>query len=171
MSLFTQDVRFSFRLLSKSPGFTALAVLTLALGVTATTTILSWMNATMLDPVPGVARTSDLVSVLRGEYTTSPLPPFSYPDFIDLRSDRSSLSDMLAYHDATVFYTGGRATDRSDDGTAEDQASTGRVHVQRRLVPGVHVRGQVRSERVLERWIGLEEPPGARIVRTGPEGV
>ena len=52
------------------------------------------------------------MSVLRGEYTTSPLPPFSHPDFVDLRSDRSSLSDMIAYHDDTVFYTGFRVPER-----------------------------------------------------------
>jgi hypothetical protein len=112
VSTFIQDLRFGLRLLAKVPAFTALAVLTLALGVTATSTIVSWMNATMFDPVPGVTKTSDIVSVLRGEYTTSPLPPLSHPDFIDLRQDRASLADMLAYHDGTVFFTGLRVPER-----------------------------------------------------------
>lgn len=112
MSTLVQDLRFGARLLAKTPGFTVLAILTLALGVTATTTIFSWMNATMLDPVPGVSKTSDLVSVRRSENRMSPGPPVSYLDFIDLRSDRSSLSDMLAYRDDPVFYTGGRVPER-----------------------------------------------------------
>jgi predicted permease len=103
---FIQDLRFGWRLLARTPAHTFLTVLVLALGVTATTTILSWMNATMLDPVPGATRTHGLVSVSRGEYTTSPTPPFSYPDFQDLWRGQSAVGDMLAYHDDTVFFTG-----------------------------------------------------------------
>jgi predicted permease len=105
---FIQDLRFGARLLARTPGHTALTVLVLALGVTATTTVLSWMNATMLDPVPGASRTSGLVSVLRGEYTTSPLPPLSYPDLTDLGRSQSAVVDLVGYHDGTVFFTGER---------------------------------------------------------------
>ena len=101
-----QDVRFGLRVLRRSPGFTAIAVLTLALGICATSTILSWIDSTLLDPIPGVTDTRDLVTVMRGTVTEHPSPPFSYPDYVDLRDGNSSLSGLLAYHDDFLSLTG-----------------------------------------------------------------
>ena len=101
-----QDIRFSCRVLAKNPTFAAIAVLTLALGIAANTTIFSWINATVLDPVPGTGRTSDLVTVMRGERSEHPTPPFSYPDYADLRESSTSFSGLLAYHDDYISLTG-----------------------------------------------------------------
>ncbi|MGH7936642.1 MAG: permease prefix domain 1-containing protein, partial [Chthoniobacterales bacterium] len=79
-----RDIRFSVRSLRKAPGFTAVVILTLALGIAANTTVLSWMSATLLNPIPGVAHTSDLVAVTRGDRSDHPTPPFSYLDLRDL---------------------------------------------------------------------------------------
>jgi predicted permease len=100
------DIRYSFRVLAKNPGFAAIAILTLALGIAANTTIFSWISATILDPVPGTGRTSDLVTVMRGERSEHPTPPFSYPDYVDLRERSESFSGLLAYHDEFVSLTG-----------------------------------------------------------------
>jgi predicted permease len=100
-----QDLRFALRQLRKNPGFTALAVGTLALGIAANSTIFSWINATLLDPIPGVAHTSEMVTVMRGERSEHPTPPFSYPDFVDLRGDARSFSGLLAYHDDYMAIT------------------------------------------------------------------
>jgi len=112
MSTLLQDLRYALRLLRKSPGFTAVAVLTLALGIGATSTIFSWIDSTLLNPIPGVTQTSGLVSVMRGTVSEHPSPPFSYADYVDLRSRNRSFSGLLAYHDDSMSLTGGRKPER-----------------------------------------------------------
>jgi predicted permease len=112
MNTLLQDVRYGLRMLAKSPGFTLLVVITLALGIGANSTIFSWINSTLLDPIPGVADTSQLVSVMRGERSEHPTPPFSYPDYVDLRSRSQSFSGILAYHDDYVSLTGSNKPER-----------------------------------------------------------
>ena len=112
MGTLLQDVRFGFRMLTKNPGFTAVAVITLALGIGANSTIFSWINSTLLDPIPGSADTSKLVSVMRGERSEHPTPPFSYPDYADLRASTGSVSGLLAYHQDFVSLTGNSMPER-----------------------------------------------------------
>lgn len=90
-----QDIRYSLRAILRTPAFTALAVLTLALGIGANTTIFSWINSTLLDPVPGVSHTGDLLSLSRGK-TVDTAFPFSYPDYVDLRDGNRTLSGLAA---------------------------------------------------------------------------
>src|SRR5208337_4536203 len=107
-----QDLKYGLRVLAKSPGFTAVVALTLALGIGANSTIFSWINSTLLDPIPGVADTSELVSVMRGERSEHPTPPFSYPDYVDLRARSQTFSGLLAYHDDFVSLTGTNRPER-----------------------------------------------------------
>lgn len=101
-----QDLRFALRHLRKAPGFTLTAVLTLALGIGANTTILSWISSTLLNPIPGVARTGNMFAITRGERTEHPSPPLSYPDYADLRDGAKSISGLIAYHDDYMIITG-----------------------------------------------------------------
>jgi predicted permease len=112
MLTLTQDLKYGLRMLAKNPGFTVLVVITLALGIGANSTIFSWINSTLLDPIPGVADTSQLVSVMRGERSEHPTPPFSYPDYVDLRARSQSFSGLLAYHDDYVSLTGTNKPER-----------------------------------------------------------
>lgn len=60
MTTLLQDFRYGSRMLLKRPGFTAVAVGTLALGIGATSTIFSWIDSTLLNPIPGLSDTGNL---------------------------------------------------------------------------------------------------------------
>ncbi len=93
MSTWLQDFRYGLRVLLKSPGFSIIAILTLALGIGANSTIFSWINSTVLDPIPGVAHTSQYVALSAGGANDP--NPFSYPDYIDLRDRNQSFSEVI----------------------------------------------------------------------------
>ncbi len=101
-----QDVHYALRQLRKSPGFTALAAGTLALGIAANTTIFSWIDSTLFNPIPGVRSTGNMLTLQRGERSEHASPPFSYQDYVDLRDGTKTLSGLLAYHDDYVALTG-----------------------------------------------------------------
>jgi predicted permease len=99
-----QDVRFAVRQMRKSPGFALTAAFTLAIGIGASTTTFSLINAVLLQPLGGVADPSRLVTVesitAGGEYV-----PNSYPDFIEFR-DNLKLFDGVAAMRPTAFSVG-----------------------------------------------------------------
>src|SRR6201998_438037 len=80
MSSFWQDVRYGLRMIAKAPGFATIAILTLALGIGANTTIFSWINSALLNPVPGLASPSEVVALTQGKSADNPFG-FTYPDF------------------------------------------------------------------------------------------
>ncbi|MGA2571376.1 MAG: ABC transporter permease [Terracidiphilus sp.] len=112
MTALIADFRYALRQLRKSPGFTVAAVLTLAFGIGANSTILSWINATLFDPIPGAAHTENMVTIQRGERSEHPSPPFSYDDYADLRSSTTTLSGLLGYHDDFMAITGNGKPER-----------------------------------------------------------
>ncbi len=98
----TQDLRYALRMLRRAPGFTAVAVLTLALGIGANTAIFSAVNAVMFRPLP-VEAPDELVDVHNtggGMFNS-----FSYPNYKDLRDQNMVFSDLLAYRFAPVGLT------------------------------------------------------------------
>ena len=105
------DLRFALRQLLKNPGFTAVAVLALALGIGANTAIFSVVNAVLLKPLPfpDPNRIYAMGSQNRHEAnwtSTSGLNSMSYPDFFDYRSQNHSLSHVALYADTSYSLVG-----------------------------------------------------------------
>lgn len=105
---FWQDLRYALRMLRKSPGFTAIAVLTLALGIGANTAIFSVVYAVLLRPLP-YANPDQLVMVSDMQ-TANPQPGggFSYPNFTELQKQNSVFSEMITHtlHQLTLTGVG-----------------------------------------------------------------
>jgi predicted permease len=100
-----EDVVYAFRMFVKSPGFTAVAVLTIALGIGANSTIFSWINSTLLNPIPGMTGSGAVVSLSLGGTSSDPRP-FSYPDYVDLRDHNKSFSGLIASDLRSLNLTG-----------------------------------------------------------------
>ena len=95
MHTLLQDLRYGLRILRKSPGFVAIAVLTLALGIGANTAIFSIVQGVVLSPLP--YRNSDrLVFVWLSNFALKSPTSLSYPDFVDWRTNSRSFGQMSA---------------------------------------------------------------------------
>lgn len=91
-----QDLRFALRMLRKKPSFTIAAVLTLALGIGATTAIFSVVNSVLLRPLP--YRDSAQIIVLRATSQRVGDHSPSYPDFLDWREQSHTFQEMAVLH-------------------------------------------------------------------------
>ena len=97
MGSFIQDLRFGARMLMKQPGFTLIAVLTLALGIGANTAIFSVVNAALLLPLP-YAQPERIVAIWDGHGKASPTRGFTVPrNFQWWREHSRSFSDSRSW--------------------------------------------------------------------------
>ena len=95
--MITQDIRYGWRLMVRKPAFTAVAVLTLGLGIGANVTMFSWVESTLQRQIHGVPDGDRLVAMNGTTRTRSDLS-LSYPDFVDYRQRRpESVEDLIAY--------------------------------------------------------------------------
>ena len=95
MGSLLQEIRFAARMLSKQPGFTAIAILTLALGIGANTSIFSVVNAVLLRPLPYPQ--PDRIMFLGDADRTNPAAPafsVSLPDYLDWRHDNTVFENL-----------------------------------------------------------------------------
>jgi predicted permease len=93
-----RDIRFALRMLRKSPGFTVVAVATLALGIGANSVVFGILNALILRPL-NVPQAESLYGIERGN---DKAVNHSYPDYLDLRDRNHSFEDLAAYNVTSV---------------------------------------------------------------------
>jgi predicted permease len=98
-----QDLRYAFRMLAKNPGFTAVAVVTLALGIGANTALFSVVNGVLLNPLP-FQEPERLVAVYAK--TSQGQDSISYPNFVDWQRDNRSFSALAAFRTYDFNLTG-----------------------------------------------------------------
>lgn len=100
-----QDLRFGIRMLRKSPGFTAVVVITLAIGIGANTAVFSLVDAMFLRPWP-VTDPSQIVVLSTIPRQETGFTFSSYPDYLDIRSEAGSFSAVAAYGQRGGFVSG-----------------------------------------------------------------
>src|SRR3989454_12415229 len=104
MTSFWQDVRYGLRVLGKNPGFTAVAVLTLALGIGANTALFSVVNGVLLNPLPYPE--PDQVAIIYSKTVQFDRASVSYPNYLDWERRNRGFSSIAAFGDEDWHLTG-----------------------------------------------------------------
>src|SRR6516165_5889169 len=104
MTALLQDLRYAIRKLVQSPGFTAIAVLTLGLGIGANTALFSVVNGVLLNPLP-YPHSSQLVAVYE-RVAGLDSAPIEYLNFLDWQRDSKSFASMAVYRNEDYNFIG-----------------------------------------------------------------
>ena len=142
MDTLIQDLRYALRALLRSPGFSALAVLTLALGIGANTAIFSVVNAVLLRPLPYPA--SDRIVAIWGSYGADRQRVTAYTDVMDFRAQTTSFDAIGVVRGESVNLTGRERPDRLNGefvtadvfGVLGTKAGQGRTFTAEETTPG-----------------------------------
>jgi predicted permease len=104
-----KDIRYAVRGFAGAPGFAAVATLTLAVAIASSTTVFSWVDITLLQPVSGLpAGTTYSLETVRIDGGQG----FSYPDYVDCSANLKSLAGLAASQEPAMFNIGDEQTPR-----------------------------------------------------------
>src|SRR5256714_6668068 len=108
-----RDLRYACRMLVKTPGFTAIAILAVALGIGASTTMFSAINALLLRPMPYIQDQDRLVAISEF-FTKDPAhnSGSAFPDYLEWKKDLTTLDGIAAIQEATFIISGGDKPER-----------------------------------------------------------
>jgi putative ABC transport system permease protein len=108
-----QDIRYGLRMLAKKPGFTAVVILTLALGIGSNTAIFSVVNAVLIRPLPYADSDRLIVFALRSErQQKKDGGSSSIPDFVDWRNQNQSFQYLAGYNSSDLILKSGERVER-----------------------------------------------------------
>src|SRR4051812_18965197 len=110
METFLQDLRYAVRGLIRSPAFTLVALITLALGVGVNSAIFSVVNAILYQPLP-VERPAELVDIYGRPATSTEHGTHSYPNYLAYRAQSKTLSGVVGYSNFFAHLTLGNASE------------------------------------------------------------
>jgi predicted permease len=132
MQTLLQDIRYGARMMAKSPGFTLIAVLSIALGIAVNVTVFTFVNGQLLKPMP-VRQPERLVALYTKDPNSIYPDAFSYPEYVDYRDHNQVFSDLFIHYTTPLSRKGG-------DGAAEMVAGemvTGNYFTGLRLDPAL----------------------------------
>ena len=100
MQTLWQDLRFAARTLLRTPGWTAMAVLTLALGAGANAAVFSFVDALLFKPAPAIHPDRALVAVYTSDFSSGPYAATSYPDYVSMKTETTAFAALSAFNDS-----------------------------------------------------------------------
>ena len=102
METLLQDLRYATRTLARTPGWTAMAVLTLALGTGANAAVFSFVDALLFKAAPGIHPQRPLVAVYTSDFSSGPYGSSSYPDFLSFKTGTQVFAALAALDDSAT---------------------------------------------------------------------
>jgi predicted permease len=113
MQTFLQDLRFGFRMLRRSPGFSFLAILCLTLGIGTNAAVFSWIEGILIRPYPLVAHQDRMFALIGTTRGTEGHGPLSYPDFLDLEKNSTLFDSFIVDKITGTTLSVGERTERA----------------------------------------------------------
>ena len=116
MQTFLQDLRFGFRMLRRSPGFSFLAILCLTLGIGTNAAVFSWIEGILIRPYPLVAHQDRMFALAGTRQGTTEKEGLSYPDFVDLQKNSTLFESFIVDRITGTTLSIGNRAERASGG-------------------------------------------------------